>query len=92
MIEKTIEDCLWSNAQLLGEKVAVKSGRSSVTYAELRAQIMAAATTTNDNMKESIEGLIPRITVAKTNNTIPINGVSRILKVSGNTDPFFLGV
>ena len=44
MIEKTIEDCLWSNAQLLGEKVAVKSGRSSVTYAELRAQIMAAAT------------------------------------------------
>ena len=43
MIEKTIEDCLWSNAQLLGEKVAVKSGRSSVTYAELRAQIMAAA-------------------------------------------------
>ena len=43
MIERTIEDFLWSNAQLLGGKVAVKSGRSSVTYAELRAQIMAAA-------------------------------------------------
>ena len=44
MIERTIEDCLWSNAELLGEKIAVKSGRQSVTYAELRAQIIAAAT------------------------------------------------
>lgn len=43
MIDKTIEDCLWRNAQLLGGKVAVKSGRNCVTYAELRAQIMAAA-------------------------------------------------
>jgi len=40
---ETIEDCLWHNAQTMGNKIAVKSGRDSVTYAELRARIMASA-------------------------------------------------
>jgi long-chain acyl-CoA synthetase len=44
VIDRTIEDCIWNNAQLLGEKIAVKSGRYSVTYAELRVRIIAAAT------------------------------------------------
>lgn len=43
MSNQTIEDCIWSNAQLLRDKIAVKSGKNAVSYGELRAQIMAAA-------------------------------------------------
>lgn len=43
MMDRTIEDCLWSNASLLGDKIAVKSGKNSVSYAELRKRLIAAA-------------------------------------------------
>lgn len=40
---KTIEEILWRNAELYGEKLAVKSGVDSVSYSELKTNILAAA-------------------------------------------------
>lgn len=39
----TIEKIIWNNAQLHGDKIAVKSGKVSITYAELRDHVAAAA-------------------------------------------------
>jgi len=42
-MNNTIEEIIWANAQLHGDKIAVKSGSDVATYAKLRAMIMAAA-------------------------------------------------
>lgn len=42
-MNNTIEDILWTNAQLYGDKIAVKSGSDVASYSKLRVMIMAAA-------------------------------------------------